>query len=194
MNETAALVVWGIGLAVWIAIRLPRRRKAQRTKVVVDGKSTGEKIALALCIVGLAIVPLVHSFTSLFEPANYPFSPFLGWIGALSMLAFLILFYQSHKLLARNWSVTLELREGHELVVDGLYRYMRHPMYTSFWLWGLAQLFLIPNWIAGPAGLASVAWLFFSRINKEEAMMRGQFGQAYDDYCDRTARLIPGIY
>jgi len=66
-------------------------------------------------------------------------------------------------------------------------------MYTSFSLWGLAQLFLIPNWFAGTAGLAAVAWLYFSRVDEEEEMMREHFGKAYDAYCKRTGRLLPKI-
>ena len=54
--------------------------------------------------------------------------------------------------LGRNWSITLEIRDSHRLVTDGLYRYVRHPMYTSFWLWAIAQALLIPNWIAGLQG------------------------------------------
>ena len=110
------------------------------------------------------------------------------------MVAFLHMFYFSHKHLARNWSVTLEIRKNHELVDNGIYRLIRHPMYTSFWLWGLAQFLLIPNWIAGPAGLASVALLYFGRIEEEEKMMHEQFGEAYREYCNRTYRLWPKLF
>jgi protein-S-isoprenylcysteine O-methyltransferase Ste14 len=36
------------------------------------------------------------------------------------------LFWRSHADLGRNWSPSLELREGHELVTEGVYRYVRH--------------------------------------------------------------------
>ena len=38
------------------------------------------------------------------------------------------------------------------LVTNGIYRRIRHPMYSAFWLWAIAQALLLPNWIAGPAG------------------------------------------
>ena len=94
----------------------------------------------------------------------------------------------------KNWSVSLEIRDEHQLVTDGLYRYVRHPMYSSFWLWAIAQFFLLPNWVAGLAGLIGVAILYFFRVGKEEAMMRGRFGEAYDQYsCAHRARHSTGM-
>ena len=110
------------------------------------------------------------------------------------MVAFLTIFHLSHKHLARNWSVSLEIRKDHQLVDTGLYRKIRHPMYTSFWLWAIAQFLLIPNWIAGLAGLVSIAVLYYSRVGAEEEMMRQQFGAEYDAYCERTYRLLPKIF
>jgi len=67
-------------------------------------------------------------------------------------------------------------------------------MYTAFWLWALAQAFLLPNWIAGPAGLVGFGTLFFLRIGPEEEIMREKFGDEYARYSARTARIMPGIY
>ncbi len=194
MSESHAALVWVFGILLWTLIRFPHRRRAKRTQIITDEKSRGEKLALTLCIVGLVIIPAVHLLTGVPKFADYPFNPFVAAIGALAMAGFLLFFYFSHKHLAKNWSVTLEIRKDHELIQHGIYRYIRHPMYTSFWLWGLAQLMLIPNWVAGLTGLASVAWLYFSRIEKEEAMMRAQFGEKYEEYCRKTSRLMPKIF
>lgn len=193
MTESIAAIIWLAGIVVWTIIRWPYRKKARKTEVVTDRTSLAERTALALCIVGLVVLPAIHLATGLFEFANYGFQPHAAWLGTIAMLGFLVFFYFSHKHLARNWSVTLEIRKDHELVQHGVYRYIRHPMYTSFWLWGIAQALLIPNWIAGCAGVVSVAWLYFSRIDKEEAMMLSQFGEAYNEYKKRTGRLIPRI-
>ena len=115
-------------------------------------------------------------------------------LGTLAGIAFLWLFRRSHKDLGKNWSVTLEVREGHQLVTGGVYAYVRHPMYASFLLWGITQALLIPNWIAGLAGLVAVLCLYAVRQSREEAMMRDTFGAEYDAYCARTKRLVPGIF
>lgn len=193
MTETIAAIIWALGIIAWTAIRWPHRRKARKTKVVADRKSTSEQLALGLCIVGLVAIPALHLVTGVLGFADYTFQPALAYLGMPAMVGFLVMFHLSHKHLARNWSVTLEIREDHKLVSTGVYSRIRHPMYTSFWLWGIAQFLLIPNWIAGTVGLLSVAWLYFSRINQEEAMMQAQFGEDYTNYCKRTGRLIPKL-
>ena len=66
----------------------------------------------------------------------------------------LLLFWRSHANLGRNWSPSLQLREGHALVTRNtyrhIYRHIRHPIYESQWLWNIAQALLLRNWITGP--------------------------------------------
>jgi protein-S-isoprenylcysteine O-methyltransferase Ste14 len=106
----------------------------------------------------------------------------------------LIGFYRTHRDLGRFWSVTLEIRQTHELVTTGVYRHVRHPMYAAFFLWAVAQALLLPNWIAGPAGLVGFGTLFGLRVWREERMMEAAFGDAYRAYAARTWRVIPGVF
>lgn len=193
-NPIWAETVWAIGLIAWWLIRIPRRRAARRAKVVDDRATPGERAALTFNIVGLAILPILGLATNWFDFADYNFIPWFAVFGTIAMGAFLALFHYSHKQLGKNWSVTLQVRENHGLVKHGLYAKMRHPMYTSFWLWGIAQALLLNNWLYGLAGLASIAWLYFSRIDNEEEMMRQQFGSDYDEYCAKTPRIIPRLF
>ena len=104
------------------------------------------------------------------------------------------MFRLTHKALGRMWSVSLQLKQDHKLITSGIYRRLRHPMYTAFWLMALAQALLLPNWIAGPAGLVGFGFLFFSRVGPEERLMEKAFGQEYRDYKARTKRVLPFIY
>ena len=67
-------------------------------------------------------------------------------------------------------------------------------MYTAFWLWAVAQALLLPNWVAGFAGLIGFGTLFFGRIAKEEQMMVDTFGDEYRQYMARTGRLLPRLF
>ena len=78
-------------------------------------------------------------------------------------------------------------------MTSGLFSRIRHPMYTSFWLWAFSQSLLIPNWFAGLTGLVMVGLLYFRRVHREEAMLRETFGRPYEDYMRRTKRLVPWI-
>lgn len=73
----------------------------------------------------------------------------------------------------------------------GVYRLVRHPMYTSFFISGLGQALLLANWIAGPAALLAVALLVIVRVPHEEQMMVAQFGNDYRDYVRRTGGILP---
>lgn len=191
MTPAFAVIVWAIGLVAWVVIRVPHQRRARRIKVASRAVTLADRLALWSATVGLSVIPIVYVATGFPAFADYPFQPWLGWAGLVVELAFLWLFHASHRQLGKNWSVSLEIRNEHRLVTDGLYRYVRHPMYLSFWLWAIAQALLLPNWIAGPAGLVGVAILYFYRVGHEEAMMRKAFGAAYDDYARRTGRIIP---
>jgi protein-S-isoprenylcysteine O-methyltransferase Ste14 len=109
------------------------------------------------------------------------------------MVAALWLFYRSHADLGQNWSVTLELRKGHQLVKQGVYRSIRHPMYASIWLWCLAQGLLLENWLAGWYALLAFGLMYFVRTPREEQMMCECFGQEYHDYMRETGRLFPRL-
>ena len=191
MTPGLAEFIWAAGLVAWVVIRIPHQKRARKTGVARNAKTLIDRLALAAAAAGLCVIPIIYVATGFPAFADYPFQPWLAWLGLVVELAFLCLFYASHRQLGKNWSVTLEIRNEHRLVTDGLYRYVRHPMYLSFWLWAIAQFCLLPNGIAGAAGLAGVAILYFSRVRHEEAMMRDAFGASYDDYARQTGRIIP---
>ena len=118
----------------------------------------------------------------------------LGFASAVLMLAALALLYETHRQLGRNWSVTLDTRKKHTLVDTGLYAFVRHPMYSAFWLLAFAQAALFANWIAGLSGIVGWGILFFLRVGKEEQLMVETFGDDYRSYMKRTKRVVPLIY
>jgi protein-S-isoprenylcysteine O-methyltransferase Ste14 len=76
-----------------------------------------------------------------------------------------------------------------ELVTSGLYRWVRHPLYTA----GLALIWLTPlmtlNLLALNLGLTVYILI---GVRYEERKLRREFGQPYADYSARTPMLIPG--
>ncbi len=193
MTPALAKIIWVLGIVAWCIIRYPYQRRARKLNVSTHKRSTEERLLLGGATLGLVIVPALWLLTGLPESLNTTFHPTLATLGALCMVGFLWLFYAVHRQLGRNWSITLEIREDHALVTQGLFKHIRHPMYSSFWLWAIAQALLLPNWLAGLAGLISVAALYFGRVAREEAMMRETFGTQYDAYMNRTKRIVPWI-
>lgn len=194
MTSSISLLIWAVCLLAWVVIRLPYQRRAMKIRVSRDARTLQDRMALGAATVGLAAIPVLYLATDLVDFADYRFQPWLAWVGVPLSVAFLVLFVASHRALGRNWSVSLEIRREHRLVTEGLYRYVRHPMYSSFWLWALAQTCLVQNAIAGPAGLVGVAILYYTRVGPEEAMMRDAFNGAYDVYARRTGRVVPKVW
>ena len=194
MTAALAKAVWLVCAVAWYVIRYPHERRARKTPVRRSARGRREILLLSISLTGLGILPMLYVATGFPRFADYAFVPAQGWIGTLAFAVSLWLFYRTHRELGRNWSVTLEVRDKHALITDGVYRRVRHPMYTAFWLWAVAQAFLLPNWIVGPAGLIGFGTLFFFRVAREEKLMLEAFGGQYRDYMARTARIIPWIY
>ena len=193
MTKTIAELIWFAGLVRWYIIRHPFERKARKmgvSKSLLDWK---EWILLASASFGLFLIPAAYVLTGVPASLNREFIPAVAWLGLLPLSGALWLFRRSHVDLGRNWSVTLKVREQHVLVKSGVYRLVRHPMYLSFLLLGLAQMLLLPNWLAGACGLIGAGLFFAFRMLREERMMLESFGDEYRSYMAHTKRIIPWI-
>jgi protein-S-isoprenylcysteine O-methyltransferase Ste14 len=194
MTPFVAKIIYFLGLVAWIVIRYPFQRRAKKLGVARSAGGARDRVLLLIATLGQFIIPVFYIATGQPAFADYALNPVQAGLGVVAIVASLVLFRVTHKQLGRMWSVTLETREQHKLVTSGLYGYVRHPMYSSFALFALAQLLLLPNWIAGPAGLVGFGILFFMRVPHEERVMSETFGDEYRDYMRRTARIIPWIY
>jgi protein-S-isoprenylcysteine O-methyltransferase Ste14 len=194
MTPLVATLIWWTGAIAWYVIMHPHVRRSRKTPTAQRHERVRERVLMVISFTGLFAVPAIYSFTGAPRFADHPFRPVLAWLGVLVLVSALLLFFHTHRRLGRFWSVTLEIRQNHGLVTDGIYRFVRHPMYSAYFLWALSQALLLPNWIAGPAGLLGFGTLFAFRVRREERMMLAAFGDAYAEYAARTKRIIPGVY
>lgn len=95
--------------------------------------------------------------------------------------------------LGRRFSGLVAIQPGHELVTDGIYGRVRHPSYLGLLIMGLGWALTFRS-RAGVVLAGLVIPPLLARVRSEEALLRSQFGEAYDSYRRRTSRLIPGIY
>ena len=189
-------VAKAVVLAGWLAlavIRAPHGRRSRRVKVAASHKTPLETGLLVLAGVGY-FVPVLWALSPAFSFAEYPLriGPLVGGVTCLGVGLWLL--YRSHADLGTNWSVTLEVREQHQLITQGVYRRIRHPMYLALWLYAVGQGLVIPNWVAGPANLITFGILFALRVRAEERLMLEAFGDEYAAYSARTKRLIPSVW
>jgi len=193
MNPWVAKAVVLAATVAMMAIRAPHGHRSRSVKIARSHKTPLETGLLVLAWIGF-FVPLIWVASPAFSFAEYPLRAGPLVAGVVCAVFGLWLFYRSHADLGTNWSITLEVREGHRLITEGVYRRLRHPMYSALVLYSVGQALVIPNWVAGPSNLLAFAVLLALRIRAEERMMDERFGDEYATYSARTKRLIPGVW
>ena len=186
-------LVFLIGMIVYVSIRGVFGGRTKRNEKVVSRADTRDRALVAVVFLGSIILPALYLFTAWLAFADYHLPAFIPWCGAVVMVIALWLFWRAHVDLGLNWSITLEMRKDHELIVHGLYRRIRHPMYAAIFLFAVAQALLLQNWLAGWAGFATFAILYLVRTPREEKMMCEFFGESYRNYMQRSGRLWPRL-
>lgn len=186
-------LVYFIEMVLISVVRSVSTIKYRKLETVEDRSSTIDNTMLALAGVGM-IIPLFFIFSSWLDFANYSLPNWLGWIGAVLFAGASVLLWKTHQDLGRNWTPTLGIRDEHTLISEGIFKYIRHPMYAAHLLWALAQPLLLHNWIAGFSFLAVVIPHYLLRIGDEEKMMLDKFGDEYSEYMKKTGRFFPKLF
>ena len=116
----------------------------------------------------------------------------IAWTAEALCVAGLFVALWARMILGRNWSGMVTLKEKHELVESGPYRFVRHPIYTGM----LAMFFataLVQRHLAGFVGVLMMFVSFWIKLGLEESLMLQQFPERYAAYRQRTKRIIPFV-
>lgn len=125
--------------------------------------------------------------------AALPLPDWLRWAGiVIASLGFALLQW-SQSALGENWSHAPRMMKDQELITDGPYRWVRHPIYSAFLLILGSVFFISANWFIGLSWLGMTAMEVASRINYEESLMIEYFGERYRAYMKKTGQLIPRL-
>ena len=111
-------------------------------------------------------------------------------IGATLTAAGLLFAVWARRHIGRNWSATVTLKEGHELVTSGPYALVRHPIYTGLLLAFMGSGFARGD-LGGVVAVVLVLAALWRKLRMEERWMCEQFGEAYLAYRRRVAALVP---
>jgi protein-S-isoprenylcysteine O-methyltransferase Ste14 len=176
-----------------VVIRAPHGGRSRRIPVVKSRKGPLETVLLTFAWLTFFLT-LFWVVTPFLEFTDFPLYPIPLIAGTLCLALGLWLFYLSHRDLGTNWSITLEVREKHQLVTHGIYRWVRHPMYLALLVYSAGQALVVPNWLVGPCYGVAVLLIFVLRVGREERMLLEVFGKDYEEYTAKTRRLIPGVW
>ena len=105
----------------------------------------------------------------------------------------LIVAILARRTLAGNWSGAVALKEDHKLITTGLYKYVRHPIYTGMLLMIIGTALSLGT-LGAMIGFLIILLGVLLKLNEEEALMTEHFAQEYKSYKKRTKTLIPFIW
>ncbi len=93
--------------------------------------------------------------------------------------------------LGKFWSLDVEIREGHKLVREGVYGYMRHPVYSAIILEFVGMNLVANAWWTLLATLILYFPLLGLRLLQEEKVLVEKFGEDYRRYRLEVRALVP---
>lgn len=180
-----------LGLFIASAVRWSCTRDYREMIRKTGRRQRADTLLVYLPALGMFLFPVLYACSSFLSAADYSLPGWAGWIGVLVYSGAIWLLWRSHADLGNNFSPVMETVEEHRLVTSGVFSRIRHPMYAAHIIWGVAQPFLLWNWIAGFSMLVTTIPLYLARVKAEEQMMIDRFGDEYRQYMERTGRLVP---
>lgn len=197
MDENIFRIFAAIILSTSVGISSYFRRKADRdTGEKLSRKADGTPMMMVIRIFGLFLwlSPLVY----LLNPAWMAWSKLglpdpVRWFGVALGLACIPLVYWLFSSIGNGITPVSATRKEHTLVTHGIYRHVRHPLYTVGSCLIASLGLMADNWfIILLSLLAFIAMAI--RTSKEEANLIAKFGDEYRAYMRITGRFLPKIF
>src|ERR1041385_970484 len=179
-------ICWGIFFIVWVLAAI-------FTKRTVYHQSGAERLRyMGVIVIGWYFLFRGHRLPYPFNLRIIPETYAILVLSSILCVCGLVLCLWARAILGRNWSGTVTLKENHELIVRGPYRFVRHPIYTCLLAMMIATA-IAQGHLAGILALVLVFISFWIKLLQEEAVMLKQFGKQYVDYQKRVKRIVPFV-
>jgi protein-S-isoprenylcysteine O-methyltransferase Ste14 len=179
---------------LWIAFLVYWQIKAIDTKTTKRLEPFASRTARVVVFL-IAIVLL--STTRIPIPWLYFHLGFSGlwsfWLGFAVFVAGLLFAVWAREHLGTNWSRSVTIKQGHELITTGPYSVVRHPIYTGI-LAGFLGTAIALSEVRGVIAFALIFVALSLKLRMEEQYMRSQFGETYTAYSQHTAALVPYLF
>jgi len=196
ITESAFRVVQGFIFLAFVLHRAYYNRKypaSEGETLEEQRRSTSGWIANLLALPALLGLLLYLVNPAWISWAALPLPDWSRWLGVLVALAGFALLQWSHHALGRNWSDQPRIMQSQTLTTSGPYRWIRHPIYTSFLSILGSSLLVSANWFIGSLWLALTAIDVRDRMRFEETRLHARFGRTYESYKQSTGGLLPRL-
>jgi protein-S-isoprenylcysteine O-methyltransferase Ste14 len=182
-----AALGWLVFVAYWFL-------SALKLKAVKRREPSAERLVYIACMI-VAYVLLFNDGLSNARWLGERFMPFSAQLGALGVAITYVgvgfaIWARWH--LGQNWSATVTLKEGHELIRSGPYAHIRHPIYTGMLL-ALAGTALALGEYRGLLSLVIATASFTTKARKEERYLVQEFGDRFQEHFRKTGMFLPKL-
>jgi protein-S-isoprenylcysteine O-methyltransferase Ste14 len=194
MTDDLARTILLVGFVLVAPVGIYYRLRSH-TDESLDRRQEGWLILLSLR--PLALVFMAGLIVFLVKPsamawASFTLPDWLRWSGVgLAAVASGLLIW-TFRTLGHNLTDTVVTRRDATLVIDGPYRWVRHPFYLAFALAVIANSLVTANAFLAITGTAAFL-VVVARTSIEEQNLIKRFGRDYQDYMRRTGRFLPRI-
>jgi protein-S-isoprenylcysteine O-methyltransferase Ste14 len=178
-------------IAMWCVIEIYWDVAKKNIAPETDSESRGSRwLHLLLCSAAQILIFLpIQGLRQRYLPA----SEIVTATGLTFNAVGLVLAIWSRRCLGRYWSGKITIKVDHQLIRNGPYRLIRHPIYTA-----LLSLYLGTAIVAGELH-ALIGWVlvviaYLRKIRLEEANLLKAFGEEYRSYRGESSALLPGIF
>ncbi len=157
-------------------------------------KPSSDKNTLLFIWVSIIISITIGVFVSKISTFPIDKSGQIELIGISVIIIGIIVRLVAIKQLGKFFTVNVTIRENHQLLQSGFYKFLRHPSYTGSLLSFLGFGLSLNNWLSLSIVFLPTLLAMIHRMNIEEKVLTEQFGKHYLDYIAKTKRLIPFLY
>jgi protein-S-isoprenylcysteine O-methyltransferase Ste14 len=176
--------LWVIWLAYWTASAAGAKETVRRETGL---SRLGHGVPM---LAGAVLLGVPHIFGRALEQRFHAFSFTWFWVGVALTATGIAFSIAARAWLGGNWSGSVTLKQGHELIRNGPYALVRHPIYTGMLLALFGTCLVVDRWRALIGFVILVAGLIY-KMRVEERFMAEQFGDAYARYRAEVPALIP---
>jgi len=181
-------------LGIWLVWDLYWSISARKVKAAATKEPAASR-AFHLALLASAFFLLLLPFSPQ-NPLSTRFLPPLGpmaFLGLGLQVLSLGLALWARRALGRNWSGRVTIKEDHELVTHGPYRWLRHPIYTGAIAAAVGSTLALGR-VSGLLAIPLFMLLFTRKIRIEEQFLSQHFGERYTEYRRHTYALVPPIW
>lgn len=178
---------------IWAALGLYWLVSASGTEKAVTGEAFWWRL-IRLPILAIVFLLLLSPWLR-FGVLGLRFVPqnsFLRGLGTALTLAGASLCVWARVCLGKYWSDKVVLKVNHELIRNGPYAYLRHPIYSGVLVGIVGTALSIGEW-RGIVALVLMGTNYFVKARREEKILAGSFGEVYTEYKRATGFFLPGL-